>query len=168
RGAWRAPGPSRDVRRWRPHAARRRRRWRAGSRIRPRPIGPRRQRAGCLLASGAAGRLPLVVGIVSAAGVVIREPQLLVLLVFHLEIRRLQPAQQPRSALDRVAAGLLEPVRYRVAAVIVNNFPAGGVPPTSAGRPPGTGGPARRLARTPRTGGLRDRLIAGACGGAAG
>src|SRR5207248_6260360 len=89
----------------------------------------------------AAGRLPLVVGIVSAAGVVIREPQLLVLLVFHLEIRRLQPAQQPRSALDRVAAGLLEPVPYRVAAVIVNNFPAGGVTPASGGRPPAPAAP---------------------------
>src|SRR5207237_507366 len=95
----------------------------------------RRQRAGCLLASGAAGRLPLVVGIVSAAGVVIREPQLLVLLVFHLEIRRLQHAQQPPTALDRVAAGLLEPVPYRVAAVIVNDFPAGRVTPASGGRP---------------------------------
>src|SRR5205823_9799527 len=52
-----------------------------------------------------------------------------------------QPARQPRSAPDRVAAGLLEPVPSRVAAVIVNDFPAGGVTPASAADPPAPAAP---------------------------
>jgi len=45
--------------------------------------------------------------------------------VFHLEVRRFEFAQQPRSTFDGDAAGLLDPLPYGVAALIVNDFPGG-------------------------------------------
>src|SRR5690348_17316583 len=82
REARRARGPWPGGLRWRPRAAMRRRPWRAGSRALSAHRAALSERAGRLFASRAAGRVSLVVGIVAAAGVLIREPQLLVLLVF--------------------------------------------------------------------------------------
>src|SRR6266478_5729260 len=68
----------------------------------------------------------LVVGIVTAAGARTRhDPQLLVLGVFHLEVRRFEFAKEPRSAFDGDATGLLYPLPHGVAAVIVNDIPGG-------------------------------------------
>src|SRR4029077_17766502 len=93
----------------------------------------------------------LVVRIVTATGARIRhDPQLLVLGVFHLEVRRFEFAQQPRSTLDGDAAGLLDPLPYGVAAFIVNHFPGGAGTGGLSGRADGAGAGSR-----PRRGGLR-------------
>src|SRR3979490_727433 len=79
-------------------------------------------------------------------------PQLLVLGVFHLELRRFEFAQQPRSTFDGDAAGLLYPLPYGGAALIVNRFPRGAGIGGLSGRVDGAGARSRSLRGRLRSG----------------
>lgn len=62
----------------------------------------------------------MVVGIVAAAGVAIGlDAKLLVALVLDLELGHFEFLQQPGSAFESMSSRLLQPIPYRIAAVIV-------------------------------------------------